>query len=431
MQTYEDTVLETPPIKFAPRIGFAWDVTNDGKTAIRGGWGIFYDRFQDDDILDLIELPPLLNTYTTNYTTVKDLLASPLTATPSAVRYFPTFNPPVVYNWSLGVQRDVHWRLVADVAYVGNAARNQRTNIPINGRPYGYTYQPSSLDSTNVVNGQAQPLPDDLLRPYQGWSSITLRDFGGYSDYHSMQVSVNRRRGPEGLSAGMAYTYQIVNNTLNATIDPFVADNRARNFNASGRRPHTLTVNYAYDVPDLSTHWNHVVVKAIFDNWQVSGVTQVISGAYGNFGFNYTNVTSGALSGQGSINGGGSRPDILCDPFLPKSERTFQRQFKTECIGPPTDQFRLGNAKGDEFHGPGFQNWDMSFFKNIPFGSSQRQLQLRCELYNAFNHDEWTAVNTTATFDYVTGKQTNAAFGSLTGATQSARRIQLAARFTF
>ena len=98
-----------------------------------------------------IELPPLLNTYTTNYTTIRDLLASPLTATPTQVRYFPTFTPPVVYNWSLGVQRDVRFGLVADVAYVGNASRKQLITQDINGRPYGYAYQASSLDPTNSI----------------------------------------------------------------------------------------------------------------------------------------------------------------------------------------------------------------------------------------------------------------------------------------
>ena len=430
MQVFDDTVLKTPPIKLAPRIGFAWDVTGDGHTAVRGGAGVFYDRFSDDNILDLIELPPLLNTYTTNYTTVRDLLASPLTATPTAVRYFPTFTPPVVYNWSLGVQRDVVWGLVADVAYVGNAARNQLITVDINGRPYGYTYQASSLDPTNISGGIVQPLPDDLLRPYRGYGRIQERDFSGYSDYHSMQVAMNRRRSADGLSFGVAYTYQIVNKGLGA-IDPFVSDKRARNYNSNGRRPHTLTFNYSYDVPELSKHWNNIIAKAVFDNWQVSGVTSIISGAYGNFGYNFTNVPTGTLSGTGSINGGGSRVDIVCDPTLPRSQRTYSRQFKTECIAPPSDQFRLGNAKNDEFHGPGFMNWDISFFKNIPLGASRRQLQLRTELYNAFNSNQWTAVNTTATFDYQTGKQTNAAFGSLTGATNSARRIQLAARFTF
>ena len=430
MQVYQNTVLKTPPIKLAPRLGFAWDVTGDGRTAVRGGAGIFYDRFSDDNILDLIELPPLLNTYTTNYTTVRDLLASPLTATPTEVRYFPTFKPPVVYNWSLGVQRDVRWGLVADVAYVGNAARNQLLQVDINGRPYGYTYQASSLDPTNVSGGITQPLPDDLLRPYRGWGRIRERDFLGYSDYHSMQASVNRRRSANGLSFGASYTYQIVNKGL-GTVDPFISDNRARNYNSSGRRPHSLTFNYAYDVPELSKHWDNILAKVFFDNWQVSGVTSIISGSYGNFGYNYTNVPTGTLTGQGSINGGGSRVDMLCDPTLPKGERTYARQFKTECIGPPKDQFRLGNALNDELHGPGFMNWDISLFKNIPLGASRRQLQIRTELYNAFNTNQWTNVNTTATFDYQTGAQTNAAFGSLTGATNSARRIQLAARFTF
>ena len=224
MEVFEGTPQQRNPFKAAPRIGFAWDVTGDGRTAVRGGAGVFYDRYSDDNILDLIELPPLLQTSTTNYTTVAELLASPLTATPTAVRLIQEFVPPVVYNWSLGVQRDIGWNLVGDVAYVGNAARNQLINRAINGRPYGYAYQPSSLDSTNVSGGVTQPLPNDLLRPIRGYAGTTQREFNGYSDYHSMQVSVNRRRSSDGLSVGASYTYQLVNKTL-GSIDPFLADN--------------------------------------------------------------------------------------------------------------------------------------------------------------------------------------------------------------
>ena len=67
-------------------------MTGDGKTAVRGGWGMFYDRYNDDNILDLIELPPVLNTYNLFYTTLPELLNNPLTATPTGVRFIDPFN---------------------------------------------------------------------------------------------------------------------------------------------------------------------------------------------------------------------------------------------------------------------------------------------------------------------------------------------------
>jgi hypothetical protein len=168
----------------------------------------------------------------------------------------------------------------------------------------------------------------------------------------------------------------------------------------------------------------------LIGNWQISGITQIVSGQYGGFSYRYDNAPTGTLTGTGAINGGASRPDIVCDPTIPRGERTFDRQFNTDCIRPPSDQFRLGDARGDEFQGPGFQNWDISFFKNVPMGGTRR-LQFRVELYNAFNHDEFTATDSSAIFDYQTGEQVGPTFGQLTGATQSARRIQLGVRFQF
>ena len=186
-------------------------------------------------------------------------------------------------------------------------------------------------------------------------------------------------------------------------------------------------LNYSYDVPDLSQRWNNLLAKAVFDNWQFSGVTTFTTGTYGGFTYNYVNVPTGALSGTGAINGGAttgalggvvaSRVVITCDPNLPRGERTFERQFRTECVAPPTDQFRLGTALNDEYLGPGYVNWDLSVFKNVPIGGT-RQLQFRVELYNAFNTDQWTAANTNATFDYTTGALTNGnVFGRLTNNT--------------
>jgi hypothetical protein len=431
MKRHEGTPHQHPPFEIAPRAGFAWDVTGNGRTAIRGGFGTFYDRYLDTDLLELVEIPPLVRTYTTTPTTFAGLADSPLseaTPTPNAVRRLSAFVPPVVHTWSLGIQRELGWRIVGDFAYVGNAARNQLITRELNNRPYGYAYRTENLDRTNVNNSQPQPLPDDLLRPYQGYASIAQKEFSGYSDYHSLQVAVNRRRSSDGLAFGIAYTYQMVNRTLGA-IDPFVPDNRARNYNSAGRRPHALTFHYSWLVPGLP-RTSSQLLQAALNDWQLSGMTSMLSGVQGGFTYSYINV-NGALTGTGSIGGGPSRPRILCDPELPRSERTFERQFRTECIAPPDDEFRLGTARGDEFHGPGYMNWDISVFKNVGL-KGRRRLQFRVELYNAFDAKQWTGVNTNAQFNYQTGALNNpAVFGSLTDATNSARRVQLAVRFTF
>ena len=111
-------------------------------------------------------------------------------------------------------------------------------------------------------------------------------------------------------------------------------------------------------------------------------------------------MPTGALSGTGAIDGGDSRPDIVCDPNISRGDRSFDKQFDTSCIRPPSDPNRLGNAIGDEYQGPGFMNWDFSFFKVVPMGGTRR-LQFRVELYNAFDTDQWTATDTSAIFNYV------------------------------
>jgi hypothetical protein len=162
----------------------------------------------------------------------------------------------------------------------------------------------------------------------------------------------------------------------------------------------------------------------VADGWQVSWITSILSGAHQGFTLQLTGVSNV----NGSVGGSGSRVDMVCDPNLPRGERTLLRQFKTECIAAPTGPNRLGNAKSDEYISPGYINHDFSIFKNVPL-KSRRTLQFRCELYNALNSMQISGVNTTATFDS-TGKQTNASFGQVTAARDS-RRIQLALRFTF
>ena len=110
----------------------------------------------------------------------------------------------------------------------------------------------------------------------------------------------------------------------------------------------------------------------------------------------------------------------MCDPNLPRSERTFDRQYRTECVRPPgpltdpADTLYQGTGVGagqeDARMGLGYINHDMTLLKNFSLGGG-RNLQVRAEAYNVFNTTQYQGVNTVATFDFATGVQTNPAFG--------------------
>jgi hypothetical protein len=169
--------------------------------------------------------------------------------------------------------------------------------------------------------------------------------------------------------------------------------------------------------------------KIALNGWQISGVTIMQSQNRAGFTYAFTGAPTNDLSG----NGGQRRVTLVCDPNLPSGERTFQRQFKTECIKPgggASDPYYLGTSTNDEYHPPGYINHDITLFKNFAIGT--RSLQFRAELYNAFNSVQYEGVDTAAVFDYNTGVMTDANFGSITGVRANSNRvIQLGLRFRF
>ncbi|HEU4390102.1 MAG TPA: hypothetical protein VFV34_20030, partial [Blastocatellia bacterium] len=430
MNVVKDSVLNSPGIELGPRIGFAFDVFGNGKTAVRGGVGMFYDRLNDDQVLQLVELPPNVITATANFTTIKDLLATPLSVSPAGVFGIQRdYDSPAVYNFSLGVQQELGFHTVLDVAYVGSLARHLLQRRSINAVAYGQRFQPASIDPT--VAGGTTPLPDNFLRPYKGYGDINYIEFASNSNYHALQVQANRRFS-SSLSFGLSYTWSKAMDFTDANggnINPFI-NPRIRNYGKAGfDRTHNLTVNYDYKLPGFSKHWDNGVTRWVLDGWELSGIASFISGA--PLGIGYTTVQGTDLVG-GSGGGVDSRVVLTGDPNLPKSERTFSHYFDTSVVRPPTKAgFGIGNAPKDPIRGPGINNWDVSIFKTFKLArEGQVNLQYRLEMYNAFNHTQFSAVDTTARFDLATGAQVNSLFGSYTGA-RDARRIVMGLKLNF
>ena len=313
-----------------------------------------------------------------------------------------------------------------DAAYVGNVGRHLLQRRSLNAIPYGTRFLPSSIDPTTGNT----PLPDNFLRTLPGYSDIQYIEMSSNSNYHALQTQVNRRFSKR-LQFGLSWTWSKSLNLVNGNndaVNPFL-DYRMRNYGKGNfDRTHNFVLNYTYNLPKLSSALPNPLVRWVFDNWDVAGVTSFISGQPLGIGYSLA-------SGADIVGGGGagvdSRVVLTGNPNLPKSERTVARHFNTDVVQAPTRaDFGIGNAPKDPIRGPGTNVWDVSFYKNFPFPQNEaRRLQFRFEFYNFFNHASFQGVDTTARFD-AAGRQISGTFGQYTS-TLDARRIVLGAKFYF
>jgi hypothetical protein len=185
-------------------------------------------------------------------------------------------------------------------------------------------------------------------------------------------------------------------------------------------RTHVARINYLWDV--MAPGWAWPGARWIVRGWQVSGITSFESGAPTTAG--YTLVTATDITGSASQ---GARVNVTGDAVLPKGERTFSKNFRTEVFRAPAVG-TIGNSARYTMRGPGVNNFDVAIFKNFPIREPLR-IQFRWEMYNAFNHTQFSGFDAAARFD-AQGNQVNARFGEMTGA-RLPRQMQFALRFLF
>ena len=455
---------KTNAISWEPRLGFAYAL-ND-KTIFRAMGGVYHTVRVGGGTTggNLVNNPPVNRSFTINNGSIENLagLLSTALNSPSSVNAVEVNSKrPTIYNFQMGVQRDIGYHTVMEVSYVGSLARHLGERRNINQVPDGAHFiEANALCNPNpqltcrrnpfATANQNGPhltgvIGDNFLRPYQGYGDITLATWSGTSNYNGLQIQVNRRY-TKGFQYGVAYTYA---KTFDYTKDDDTGDVNAgrpyKEFNygpADFDQTHILAVNYIYDLPNLGRRWSNGFVKALFDNWQISGTTSYATGKPKTFGTgtglnwsfsggSYTisngqiylptgtpcapgfviapgsSTTAGAnvtctWTGITDYTGGdiNARPDLNCDPnhktgALDATGLAYA--INPACFVKPAAAGSIGGLQRNILRMPSIFNNDIAFFKNIRLGE-KREIQLRWEVYNVFNHTNFRDIDGAITF---------------------------------
>lgn len=395
-------IVDSPWARFGPRAGFAWDVGSDARMAVRGGYGLYFDRTLVGIALQNAFLNPpfAFGAQVTASGGAGPTLGNPTAGAardneilvPNLTVMSTDFEIPMTHQWSLGVQRQLPWNFVMDVAYVGSAGRNLLRAYDINQTPAG---------TTN---------PTNAARPYRGWGNITLRATDATSLYNALQASLSRRF-TDGLQLNVNYTLSRVTADSPSDRSDLAQDKNnldAERAVASYDRTHIFGVNWVWELPFLRDPANRLLYN-LAGGWQLTGFTRYESGVP-------LTITT-ATNTSNSFGNVTRRPDLVGEPEGPK---TIGQWFNTSAFAvPAANQF--GNAPRSVVRGPYRHVTDLGLFKNFVFTNRVRG-QFRLEAFNAFNETNFTGVGTVFS--------TPASFGRLLSAADP-RLVQMAFRVTF
>jgi hypothetical protein len=439
-----DQLQNGSSFKTSPRLGVVYDITGRASTIARGGVGIFYDRPQGNMVFDMIANAPGVLVSTLQWGRLDGLSSATGDPNPT-LSLNPTafdFRPPRVTAWNVGLQQKLAAKLIFDIAYVGSKSDDLLRQVQINALPLGTTFQPQNQDPTRAPSetpGSAA-LPNDLLRPYKGYSNIRMWDYSGYSNYNALQTSLMRR-----FENGIAFsTFYVWSKALGINSTDFsagvpnlsAAETRRHDYSyLDYDRPHNFVVNFIYQTPKVASG----PLAFAVNDWQLSGIYRWTSGRPYEVGFSIPGITAANLTGtDGNPN---ARVVLTCDPGRGWSGDPY-RQVNTSCFAPPQPGSDGTESARFFVRAPPLNNLDLSLSKNFGFVKGVK-FEVRADMFNALNHTQFTGVNSTVNFASLTDRTiTNLpydasgalvrqnGFGTINGVAQP-RTLQLVTRLTF
>ena len=352
-----------------------------GKTAIRGGLGVFYDVIETDMYRSTSANPPFSNSATVYNGNIENPGGATFRSFPSALGALDSSLPnPRVLTYNLDVQRELPSNVILSVGYVGTLGRHLLRTLNINQLPVGTL----TLAANKGVNANA-------LVPYQGYGAINMIETGDDSNYNALQVSATKRYS-KGLSFGVSYSFSKTLDTTAGTKtlpqNSYNAVTRLRPFQHQPKERLELQLRVR---TALAANCAERLARYVLGGWNLSGVTAFQSGAPNSLTVPSDVAGIGASSTRASLTG---------NPNLSAGDRTFSQWFNTSVVVNPSlmTPGQFGNSGRNILTGPGFSQWDISLLKDFVIKEKTR-IQFRAETFNTFNHPSFTGIDTTVRFD--------------------------------